>query len=190
MRTGRMARLMIVGLATAVIATGGQRSAGVFVGPRVQVLGGDAEHLQLVRWAVGRFEDAGLDEPVVDVRFDFGPSTLCHGGLGWASGGNVDLCAGRGINLMTRHLLLHEMSHIWLDQNLSPWSRALFLRMRGLRSWNSADVPWDLRGYEQGAEILSWELGGRILAPTIPDNAPGTIDRAYALLTGGPPPER
>jgi hypothetical protein len=188
MGSSRVARVLITGLATIAIGACSPPGAGVPVGSHVHVLGADAEHLQLVRWAVGRFEDAGLDEPVVQVRFDLGPSDLCHGGLGWASGGTVDLCTGLGINLMTRHVLLHEMSHIWLDQNLSPWSRAMFLRTRGLRSWNSADVPWDLRGYEQGAEIMSSELGGGI-TPMIPDNAPGTIDRAYAVLTGGLPPE-
>jgi hypothetical protein len=183
-----MVRVLVAGLAAVSLGACGRAAAGVSIRPGVEVFGADPQHLQLVRWALGRFSAAGLGEPVVQVRFDLGSAEACHGGFGWARARTVDLCTGLGVNLMTRHIVLHEVSHIWLDENLDPWTRAMFLRMRGLRSWNSADVPWELRGYEQGAEIISWELGGRLLAPMIPERSPAKMAAAYRVLTGERPP--
>jgi hypothetical protein len=76
------------------------------------------------------------------------------------------------------------MSHIWLDENVGASARAEFLKHRGLVSWNASGDPWELRGYEQGAEIIAWTLGERTLTPWIPDNDPPQIASAYELLTG------
>ena len=54
------------------------------------------------------------------------------------------------------------MGHIWLDQNLSDPERERFLEVRGLHAWNESSDTWALRG-EQGAEIMAWALGERIL---------------------------
>jgi hypothetical protein len=145
-----------------------------------------ARQLTLARWAVERFEIAGLKAPSVEIEFHADPSD-CAGHLGFARRSRVDVCTTL-LNAMTRRLLLHEMSHVWLDQNLSSWTRAKFLEVRGLASWNSAEDPWQVRGFEQAAEIVSWAIGERILSAQIPDNDPEQMAEAYELLTEQPLP--
>jgi hypothetical protein len=154
----------------------------VAIRPNVEVTGATPEQLALARWAVGRFETAGLKLPVVEIAFH-GDALGCEGHMGWAQSGRVDVCTVLA-NEMSRRNLLHEMSHIWLDQNLGIGTRNAFLRERGLSSWNSSRDPWELRGYEQGAEIMAWALGDRILSPQIPDNEPKRLAAACELMTG------
>ena len=144
--------------------------------PNVRVTGA-TEQRAMARWAVERFEIAGLEPPVVEIAFHRGLSG-CGGHLGFARQGKVDLCTTL-VDPIARRALLHEMGHIWLDQNLSAPERQRFLEVRGVHVWNDSSDAWGLRGYEQGAEIMAWALGERILTPQIPDNE---------LLTGSAPP--
>lgn len=153
--------------------------------PNVEVTGG-TEQLEMVRWAVERFEIAGLEPPVVEIAFHRGLSG-CGGYLGFAIHGEVDLCTTL-VDPPARRALLHEMGHIWLDENLSDLERERFLEVRGLHAWNDPSDTWGLRGYEQGAEIMAWALGERILTPKIPDNEPTQLARGFELLTGLEPP--
>ena len=153
--------------------------------PNVEVTGAN-EQLAMVRWAVERFEIAGLAPPVVQIAFHRGLSG-CGGHLGLARQGEVDVCTTL-VDPVARRALLHEMGHIWLDQNLSDPERERFLEMRGLHAWNDSSDTWALRGYEQGAEIMAWALGERILTPRIPDNEPIELARGFELLTGSAPP--
>jgi hypothetical protein len=88
------------------------------------------------------------------------------------------------VNEMARRNLLHEMGHIWIDQNVSREERERFLELRGLLSWNASSADWSERGYEQGAEIMAWGLGTRILTAQIPDNDPAQLGAAFEILTG------
>ena len=108
--------------------------------------------------------------------------------MGYAQAGRVDVCTVLA-NEMARRNLLHELGHVWIDQNVSPPVREEFLHLRGLRAWNASSDPWDERGYEQGAEIMAWTLGTRILTAQIPGNDSGSIEKAYELLTGISTPE-
>ncbi len=178
-----------VALAAAVAAFGSlpeAAEASVEVRPDVLLYGATAEQIDLGRWAVRRFEAAGLETPDVEVHFQDDVSG-CGGNLGFAKGGRIDLCM-RLVHAGARRALLHEMGHIWLDENLGPAVRTRFLELRGLSSWNSWDEPWRFRGYEQGAEVLAWALGERTITPAIPDNEPKKLETAYRLLTGDPPP--
>ena len=147
---------------------------------------GAAEQLAMVRWAMERFEIAGLEPPVVEIAFHRGLSG-CGGHLGFARQGEVDLCTTL-VDPIARRALLHEMGHIWLDQNLSDPERERFLEVRGVHAWNDSSDAWGLRGYEQGAEIMAWALGERILTSQIPDNEPIQLARGFELLTGSAPP--
>lgn len=183
-------RFSVLGLAiTAIVGAWWLRSAGatdaVAIGPNVDVNGATSEQLAMVRWAVGRFEAAGLKPPAVDIDFH-GDGSGCGGHLGFARQGQVDLCTVL-VNAMARRALLHEMSHAWLDQNVDADVREPFIDLRGLTSWNASGDPWALRGYEQGAEIVSWAIGERILSPQIPDNDPEKLELAYRSLTGVAP---
>lgn len=185
MRTAK--RFLALGLLiAAVLGAWWLRSAGataaVPIGPNIEVTGATPEQLAMAQWAIGRFEFAGLEPPTVGIEFH-GDRSGCRGHLGFARAGRVYVCTVLG-NEMARRTLLHEMGHIWIDQNVSQSVRERFLDARGLRSWNASTNPWGERGYEQGAEIIAWALGNRILFAQILDNDPVQLGAGFELLTG------
>ena len=148
--------LALVALASGWSASGGGPSP-LEIRPGIVVFSEGPAQRELARWAVARFDRAGLDPPAVEIRFH-GDISGCGGHLGYAMDGGVDVCTVL-VNEMARRNLLHEMGHIWIDQNVSPADRDRFLEFRGLRTWNASTVSWDECGYEQGAEIMAWALG-------------------------------
>jgi hypothetical protein len=161
--------------------------ASVSIRPQFLVYGASPEQVQMARWAAGRFEIATLRVPGVEIHFHDDLSD-CDGHLGYAVDGRVDLCTSL-VDAPTRRALLHELGHVWLDQNLAPLVQAAFLRLRDLSAWNSSNDPWNLRGSEHGAEVMAWALGERILTPSIPDNEPKKLGLAFRFLTGGELPD-
>jgi hypothetical protein len=157
-------------------------AAGVEIGPSVVVVSDDPAQQELARWAVARFERAGLGAPTVQIRFH-ADTAGCGGHLGYARDGQVNVCTVL-VNEMARRNLLHEMGHIWIDQNVSRAERDRFLEFRGLGTWNASTADWDDRGYEQGAEIMAWALGDRILTAQVPENDPAQLAVAFEILTG------
>lgn len=178
---GAVTLLVAVGFTASSLRPAGAGSA-VAIRSNVEVSGATPQELELARWAVGRFKIAGLQAPVVEIRFHTDASG-CDGHLGYAQAGRVDVCTVL-LNEMARRNLLHEMSHIWIDQNVSWAVRAQFLHVRSLRSWNASTDRWEERGYEQGAEIMAWGLGTRILTAQVPDNRPEQLRAGFELLTG------
>jgi len=158
-----------------------RRASGVELRPGVTVFSEDPVQQQLAMWAVVRFERAGLNPPRVEIAFHSDASG-CGGHLGFARDSHVDVCTVL-VNEMARRNLLHEMGHIWIDQNVSRALRIRFLEFRGLRTWN-ASTAWADRGYEQGAEIMAWALGDRILTAQVPDHDPAQLGVAFEILTG------
>ena len=186
MRTQLVAKIVVPALAGLAFATsvafGQPSSEPDAVRPSVTVYEADREQVGLVRWAAGRFEGAGLEVPRVDIHFH-GNSAGCGGHLGFARNGRVDVCTVL-VNEMARRNLLHEMGHVWIDQNVSQATRERFLVLRGLRAWNASTDPWEDRGYEQGAEIMAWALGTTILTAQVPGNDPARLEAGFQLLTG------
>ena len=172
-------------LALAALAGGwslaARHASGVELQPWVTVFSGDPVQQQLAIWAVARFERAGLNPPTVVIAFHADASG-CGGHLGFAKDGHVDVCTVL-VNEMARRNLLHEMGHIWIDQNVSRAARDRFLEIRDLRTWNASTADWDDRGYEQGAEIMAWALGDRILTAQVPDNDPAQLADGFEILT-------
>jgi hypothetical protein len=158
-----------------------RQASGVELQPGVTVFSEDPAQQQLAEWAVARFERAGINPPTVEIAFHADASG-CGGHLGYAKDGHVDVCTVL-VNEMARRNLLHEMGHIWIDQNVSRADRDRFLEFRGLRTWNASTADWDDRGYEQGAEIMAWALGDRILRAQIPENDPEQLETGFRLLT-------
>jgi hypothetical protein len=181
-----------IGVAASLIAAGAfgtlarVADASVEVRPDVRIYGPTAELVDLGRWAIDRFETAGLEAPPVEIHFHQELSD-CGGHLGFARDGRIDLCTTLE-DAPARRALLHEIGHIWLDMNTTGSLRDRFLESRGLRSWNASDEPWELRGYEQAAEVLAWGLGERIITPSIPDNDFEQLCGAFEFLTGVAPP--
>jgi hypothetical protein len=156
--------------------------SGLELRPGVVVFAQNPAQRRLAEWAVARFERAGLDPPTVEIHFHES-SSGCGGHLGYAKDSHVDVCSAL-VNEMARRNFLHEMGHIWIDQNVSRAERVRFLELRGLRTWNAPEADWGDRGYEQGAEIISWALGNRILTAQIPHNDPVRLTAGFELLTG------
>jgi hypothetical protein len=173
-------------LALAALAEGWSTARGeesrLELRPGIVVFAEDPAQLELARWGVARFERAGIEAPAVEIHFHADASG-CGGHLGYAEDGRVDVCTVL-LNEMARRNLLHEMGHVWIDQNVSLAVRDRFLERRGLRTWNASTADWDDRGYEQGAEIMAWALGDRILMAQVPDNDPAQLGAAFEILTG------
>jgi hypothetical protein len=185
----RIARLgievaLLVATASAVLPGGAE--ASVHVGSDVRLFGATAAQVELSGWAVNRYEIARLHAPAVEIHFHDDVSA-CGGYWGWAQGGRIDFCTS-DVDAKARRAILHEMGHIWLDEHLTPSVRERFIALRGLSDWNAASDPWRLRAYEQGAEVLAWGVGERIVTPSIPDNGPVQLASAFRLLTGAAPP--
>jgi hypothetical protein len=151
------------------------------------VSGATSAELNLVRWAMGRYDRAGLVLPSLQIYFH-DEASGCQGHMGFYSTGRVDLCPGLLINATTRHTVLHEMGHGWSEARLTDDERTQFMALRGLDNWESYSEPWGQRGWEQAADTVAWAVGERILTPTIPDNSPDDLAAAYQLLTGAPLP--
>lgn len=154
----------------------------------------DARDRHVVEWALDRYEAAGLELPTMIVEFA-ADRTGCGGNTAVAIHGGSDptilVCTDPGSSeLVIRRTLLHEMAHIWANAALDENTRKAFLDLRGLESW--ADAPaWDERGSEHAAEIMTWALMDvELLMATLSDNGPAELGAGYALLTGGPAPER
>jgi hypothetical protein len=92
------------------------------------------------------------------------------------------------MNALARKIVLHELAHAWLDVHATADVRARFLAVRGLDAWNDVTEPWTRRGYEQAAEVFAWEIGERVLTPSIPNDDAVAMRRAFEVLVGDEPP--
>ncbi len=154
----------------------------------------------LIDWAMRRFEQASLEIPDVhSIRFsEF--SEPCHDVNGRVEFGNdaaeILLClcehdlSGDGISyhseLDCKHIVLHELAHVWMRQQLDDATREAFLASVGLETWVDGDIiPWQRQGREVAAETIAWGLLDepmtmyKIGAPEAE-----TLTAGFALLTG------
>lgn len=153
----------------------------------ISVHGGTPGQVAMVDWAIGRFETAGLTLPPLEVSFHPAPSG-CMGNSGLYDAGRLDVCTLDQEAAYARKTIVHELAHAWIEGNVPAASRARFMRLRGVQSWNDGDQPWGLRGYEQAAEVITWFIGPG-LAPLLPDHPdPAALRQAYRALTGMAPP--
>lgn len=184
MRTTRWITAAVIG-AVLIIALVADRPAS-----GITIVGGTAEQQAMARWAVARFAAADLQLPPLQIRFSADRSD-CEGRLGYYRDRVASEC-GTHTDRVARRRILHEMSHGWVEANLSEEDRARFLELRRLRSWNDDSVEWSERGTEHAAEIMSWALHDQatgIRMPSIPDRSPDQLSDAYEFLTGSPLPE-
>ncbi len=157
---------------------------GVLLGDGILVRGARPGQVELTRWAVSRFEAAGLELPAIEIRFHAGRDG-CRDHLGLYAGGTIDFCEST-VDLIARDDLLHELAHAWADANVAGPLRERFLRLRDLSTWAGTAEPWRRRGFEHAAEIVSWHLGDRVLLPSIPGNSRREMAEAFTFLTGRP----
>jgi hypothetical protein len=146
----------------------------------------------LTEWALGRFEEAGLTLPDLTLNFH-DEKSRCRGHQGYFEPGSphrIDIC---GFNwnrfLVTpRKVMLHELAHAWVHDNLDPRARDEFLELRGLDSWSSSHAIWAEQGMEHAAEIMAWGLMDEEISMTSVGGAdPQNLGAAFRLLTGSGP---
>ena len=147
----------------------------------------------LLQWASSRFTRAGLDLPAVYVAFhDEREACAGHPGLFRDQPDlRIDICGFSDFSTAAKKTMLHELAHAWAHENLSDHDIEEFLMLRGLEIWAGPLAPWELKGSEHAAEIISWALFDRELdLVTIPDAGPEAIEASYRILTGKSLPDR
>ena len=136
----------------------------------------------IILWAVGRYRDAGLQLPDLEISFPVicsGKGALYHVGKS-----SIDFCR------INKNRALHEFAHAW-DDTSGAVDRAAFLELRGLDVWwGGTEMPSAEQGAEQLANIIAWGLMGCETrnVPQIPNNSVSELTRAFAMLTGEPCP--
>ena len=151
-----------------------------------------AEFVELARWSVELFHEAGLELP--PIRFTHHGDALapCAGreGLHRHIDGlsTIEICttdAGR----TTLWLVLHETAHAWAAHDLDEGRKAEFKTLRGWEHWRSFNtIPWHENGTEQAAEIIAWGLVDRPFGVvSIHDHSCDALDAGYRTLTGQAP---
>ncbi len=156
---------------------------------------------RLLEWGMGRFAAADLSAPVVDsVTFVSPSAPACARINGLAWGEDVALCFGTsdactdngcaGWRPWVKRALLHELSHLWISQNVSPEVQVAFVRSAALPTWAADDSPWGKRGVELAAETMAGTLIDEPVALNAKLDRRSCADLAglYTLLTGVGPP--
>lgn len=167
-------------------------------GSVVAVYGASTASIDLVEWALQRFEMAGMPVPrVAAVHFE--SERTCLEGMGWAraevSDPEIRICleedqltSAEGATRAGVVTVLHELAHVWTAQHVDDAVRTQFLAVRGLGVWSDHSVPWSDRGSEHAAEILAWGLADdhydvvRLGGPDC-----GQLQQGFGLLTGVAP---
>lgn len=169
-------------------------------GSAIEVVNGTPELEAFVGWALGRFTDAGLDQPILD-SVTFGPVPACAGRAGAVFDDDVGspalvqctdayaACVPAPADcgayaLSARFSLLHELAHVWLIQNVDDGTQAAFLEVFGITTWDDRQVPWHRRGVEHGAEVLAWGLLDEVVPLERIDDPPcEQLAEAWGTLT-------
>lgn len=147
----------------------------------------DSTQIAMAKWALERFERAGLDLPPVVVTFPGRDQTLC-GGVPARAYPNAEPAEVR-VCWNDTFILLHELAHIWEAHQVSDAQRQAFGPLRnGVSTWASRDFEWDERGIEHAANVIAWGLLEipYPISRTYPNDPESLID-AYRLLTSSDP---
>jgi hypothetical protein len=170
-------------------------------GKEVEIYNGTPALQQLVDWAVGRFQRAGLPVPrPASVTFYEAAPDECQGYGGLASGEGlteISVCFGEARacpdepcppwSTPARQLVLHELGHTWLSQNLDDEDRERFSGTVGL-TWADLDEPWERRAIERAAETVAWGLDEwRVPVRDFGSPSPERLADDFRILTGAAP---
>jgi hypothetical protein len=163
-----------------------------------EVVGAAPPMVGLVRWALGRFDRAGLPLEVASVTFANGTAG-CDGIAGTVTDGehgmDVLLCFDEGevckdpgcgtYTFAARATVLHELAHVWEASELHDADRERYLARTGLATWFGAEVGWSARGGERAAEVLMWGLLDQVVpVPRLGDPPAEQLASEFRLLTG------
>lgn len=159
--------------------------------PAYSARGFSTAQVALIEWAIGLFDDAGLELPPLEF-VSHPTSEPCHGArglyMGERSPATIRICTPEA-GPFAESLFLHEVAHAWDGYGLTDRVRAAFLDQRDLeRWWDDGAAHWHTYGAEQAAQIIVWGLIDRPIAiATIPDTSCAELRTGYVILTGRPP---
>lgn len=156
-----------------------------------------AEEQELIDWALGLYEDAGLELPELEIGI-YDTKDACEGNKGTyrpqpAGPAKVRVCDWHEKATLRdawrRKTLVHELAHAWAHENLDDEHEHELVEHRGLDSWNDRDAAWETRGTEHAAEIITWGIIDQRMR--VDSRIDGTsveeLTEAYELLTGMAP---
>ena len=144
------------------------------------------EQQSLAEWALQRYEKAGLELPPLTIVFAGRDQTACDGSTArtyFDETPMVKMCWN------DRFILLHELAHVWVAENVPPANHAAFMKMRDdVQVWAGTAVPWANRGSEHAANVIAWGLLEKPypISRTHP-NDKVSLHEAFEFLTGGEP---
>ncbi len=154
-------------------------------GARIYADGADA--VAEVRWALDRFEDAGLALPHVEVWMHDDLSG-CRSNDGSLVVGYTTVRSDRRVvySCGTRFTLLHELGHVFVNEHLSDAERDAFTRTRRADAWRADE--WSRSASEHAADVIAWGLHPEHVRPsrTLP-NDDASLGEAFVMLTGVAP---
>jgi hypothetical protein len=112
------------------------------------------EQRELVTWALGRFETAGLELPPIEINL--------HTDRAECGGNNGSLTDLNGAGYVIHSCgvdftLLHELAHAWDMHSLDDETRERFLGIADADTWNNSE-DWNLAGGEHAANVIAWGL--------------------------------
>ena len=185
-----MFRIATTALVTALLSPASMAALpaeGLPVPPVVLIEAEDPDQLVMANWALGRFEEAGLELPDLHIVFPGRDLSLCNGAPATA------LTRQRPIEIRLcwndRFILLHELGHAWDAHNLTEDRRESFMALRAeVDAWTGVDVPWARRGLEHAANVIACGLleDPYPISRTYP-NDPENLIEAFLELTGVAP---
>jgi hypothetical protein len=144
------------------------------------------EQRSLAAWALERYERAGLALPSLTIDFAGRDQAACDGSPArtyFDETPMVKMCWN------DRFMLLHELGHVWVAQNVPPAEHDAFMQMRDdVSVWTGTAVPWSERGFEHAANVIAWGLLEKPypISRTYPNDKESLLT-AFEFLTGREP---
>lgn len=118
--------------------------------PRFMFLGATEAQAAKMQRAINRFGDLGLELPSLDIQFAEG----CRERFGAWGRIRFDMAPWH-IEVCTTAAFSHELAHAWDRWNLTDADRRMYMDLRGLEAWQGSDIPWEERGQEDLAILVS-----------------------------------
>lgn len=160
--------------------------AGAFAQGSITTSGFDASESSVIASAVARFDRAALDLPSIHIRRAGGDGP-CE-----PHGRTADTWPLIYITIceVTEAVVVHELAHAWTFDHLGPTDQVEWNHRRGVPTWLSRQEPWELRGSEHAADILTWYVYWSDFAVANPriggETSPGRyLSDVEWLLTNG-----
>lgn len=149
--------------------------------PRFVFQGATGAQAEKMQRAIDRYGDLGLDLPSLEIQFAEG----CRERFGAWGRIRFDVSPWR-IEVCTTAAYSHELAHAWDRWNLTDADRRKYMDLRGLEAWQESDIPWEKRGQEDLAILVS-RVVGQGVDNYRSENRSSEL-RAFAQITGVPVP--